>query len=151
MTSKATLPRPDLSERPHQLTVQRKMEASPASIYRAWTQDFDSWFASPGVIRMRSEEGEPFFFETDHEGERHPHYGRFLRLVQDRLVELTWMTGTPGTGGAETVVTVELDPADDGTNLRLTHAGFYDQAGIKQHETWPTLLVGLDEQLTKPD
>lgn len=120
------------------------------AIYRAWSEEFDSWFARPGVIRMRAEEGEPFFFETEHKGERQPHYGRFLTLVQDRLVELTWMTGVVGTAGAETVVRVELSPADTGIHLRLTHAGFYDQAGVRRHEVWPTLLAELDKRLATP-
>lgn len=150
MTSKTPLPRPDLCDRPPKLTVEREMAASPAAIYRAWTEEFDSWFASPGVLRMRAEPDEPFYFETEHEGARHPHYGRFLALQQDRLVELTWMTGTPGTGGAETVVTLQLEPADAGTHLSLTHAGFYDKAGVKQHEVWATLMETLDERLTAP-
>jgi hypothetical protein len=55
------------------------------------------------------------------------------------------MTGTPGTAGAETVVTVELTPLGGGTRLRLTHAGFYDQARLAQHHTaWPQLLPRID-------
>jgi hypothetical protein len=96
---------------------------------------------------MRPEEGEPFFFGTEHQGAHHPHYGRFLTLRTDRLVELTWVTGAVGTEGAETVVTVELEPADGGTHLRLTHAGFYDEAAAKRHEAWVTLLAELDERL----
>jgi uncharacterized protein YndB with AHSA1/START domain len=110
------------------------MSASPAAIYRAWTEEFDTWFAKPGLIRMRAEEDEPFMFYTEHDGRLQPHYGRFLALEQDRFVELTWVTGDLGTAGAETVVSVELEPTDPGTRLRLTHAGFYDQAGVERHD-----------------
>jgi uncharacterized protein YndB with AHSA1/START domain len=97
---------------------------------------------------MRPEVDEPFYFVTEHEGTRHPHYGRFLTLEPDHFVELTWVTGKKGTDGAETVVSVELTPTETGTHLRLTHAGFYDQAAAKQHDdAWPLVLVHLDEQL----
>lgn len=129
------LPRPDLSDRPHSLVVEREMHASPSAVYRAWTEEFDSWFATPGLIRMRADEGEPFVFLVEHEGQVSPHYGRFITLERDRLVELTWVTGRMGTEGAETVVTVEFEPGDYGrTHLRLTHAGFYDQAGVQRHD-----------------
>ena len=152
MTATGTfpIPRPDLSGRPHQLTVERDMNASPAAIYRAWTEELDSWFAAPRAIRMRAQVDEPFYFETEHAGARHPHYGRFLALAQDELVELTWVTGAGGTCGAETVVTVELQPTATGTRIRLTHAGFYDDASAKQHEVWSQILATLDERIGKP-
>ena len=140
-----SLPRPDLSARPHHFTVARDMKSSSERIYWAWTEGFDTWFARPGAIRMRAEVDEPFWFETEHMGSRHAHYGRFLTLEPNRFIELTWMTGTPGTAGAETVVTVELTPLGSGTHFRLTHAGFYDQAGLAQHDTaWPQLLPRID-------
>lgn len=145
------LPRPDLSDRPRRLVVERDLQASPAAVYRAWTEEFDAWFATPGLIRMRAAEGEPFVFLVEHEGQVAHHYGRFLNLEPDRLVELTWVTGRMGTEGAETVVTVELEPIDSGgTHLRLTHAGFYDQADVKRHdEAWERhVLPHLDVVLT---
>jgi uncharacterized protein YndB with AHSA1/START domain len=121
------------------------MTASASHIYWAWTDGFDRWFARPGAIKMRAAVDEPFWFETEHAGERHAHYGRFLALVPDELIELTWMTGTPGTAGAETVVKVELAQLGSGTRLRLTHVGFYDQAGLRQHDkAWPQLLPRID-------
>ncbi len=150
----ATIRTPDLSARPFSLAVERIFPVSAPVLYEAWTSRFDLWFAAPGSVLMRAEVNAPFFFETEYrqqaEGaaERHPHYGRFLQLLADRLIQFTWVTGAGGTEGAETVVTVELTPAEEGTHLRLTHAGFASEAARDAHRgAWPMILEHLEKQL----
>jgi uncharacterized protein YndB with AHSA1/START domain len=136
---------PDLTSRPLRLLVERRMVALPEVIFAAWTTVFDKWFAAPGTVSMKADVGAPFFFETHFEGKRYPHYGRFLKLIPNQLIEMTWVTGRSGTRGTETVLTVELTFLQSGMQLRLAHAGFADEQSRNDHEeAWPLVLDLLD-------
>lgn len=147
---------PDLSTRPHHLAVERQIPLPPATLFKAWTTEFDRWFAAPGSVLMTGLVDTPFFFETEFRPDqqsaiqRHPHYGRFLQLIPDRLIQLTWLTGAGGTKGAETVVTVILVPNASGTLVKLSHAGFPDRESMEGHQlAWPMVLEQLEKRYTE--
>lgn len=137
---------PDLSERPHKLTIERVMRVPQAVLYKAWTQGWGRWFTTPDSVLMHAGVNEPFFFAVEFEGRVYPHYGRFLRLEPDRLVEFTWVTS--GTKGAETVVTVGLTEQEGDTLVRLTHAGFPDEESMREYdEGWLSVLEQQEQRL----
>lgn len=103
-----TLVEPDLKDRPHDTRVERAIRASSQALYRSFTTGWEDWFALEGALIADSVVNGQLFFVVEHEGKRHPHYGRFLMLESARKVELTWLTGKDGTQGAETVLFVLL-------------------------------------------
>lgn len=146
-----SIPRPDHSERPLQCSCTATLNAEPSDVYEAFTSRFDLWFAQPGAISMVPEPGRPYFFYNKDEWGRHPHYGRFLELIENEVVEMTWMTGNgtqEGTAGAETLLRIEIAPAGAATKVVLTHSGFVsEESRLGHEENWPLALVVLEEAL----
>lgn len=132
----------------HEFVVKKIMKSPPAELYRAWTEQFDQWFAKEGTLLNWCQPGMPYCFATEFDGGRHPHHGRCLRLENNALLEVTWVTGDPGTKGAETTVTVEFLTAKGGTEVVLSHAGFTDVDSMNGHkEAWPQVLDHLQNYL----
>jgi hypothetical protein len=87
----AATARSELSSRPYQVSVARDVTTSPEALYRAWTGGFDVWFAAPGSVLMRGAVDEIFFFQTQFEDARHPHYDGTLVAI----TETGWPETTP--------------------------------------------------------
>jgi uncharacterized protein YndB with AHSA1/START domain len=142
---------PDLSSRPLGLKVERLIGLPIDLLFKAWTTEFDLWFASPGSFLGKAEPNTPFYFETSYQGTRHPHYGRFLSIQEGVRIDMTWVSGEDGTGGVETVLTIELTAYENGTFLSLTHAGFLNEESKNKHQqAWPMILEQLEERMSRP-
>jgi uncharacterized protein YndB with AHSA1/START domain len=131
-----------------EITVSRTISASPENVFDVW-MDAKSpggpWFGSDRVILNPIVDG-LFYLAVKHEGRTWPHYGRFLQIDRPRVVEYTWMS--EGTKGAESIVTVTLEPRGEQTEVTLLHSGVPDdEMGRKHKDGWAWVLSALAESL----
>ena len=126
-----------------EVVVARRIAASPATVFSFFT-DLERWTswqgvdgeidASPGgVFRIRMPGAQVAA-------------GRFLELVPHTRIVFTW--GWEGDGSpvppGSTTVTIELEPDEDGTFLRLTHSDLAPPPVADHHrEGWELYLDRL--------
>jgi len=130
------------------ITVNRTIPASAEKIYDVWIDPKSPggpWHGAERVIFNPVVDG-LYYLAIKHEGRVWPHYGRFTKMERPSVVEFTWMS--EGTKGAESVVTVTLQPRGDQTDVTLRHAGVPDDELGRQHkEGWTWILNALADAL----
>jgi uncharacterized protein YndB with AHSA1/START domain len=130
------------------ITVNRTIPARAEKIYDVWIDPKSPggpWHAAERVIFNPVVDG-LYYLAIKHEGRTWPHYGRFTKMERPSLVEFTWMS--EGTKGAESIVTVTLQPRGDQTEVTLRHAGVPDdELGHQHKEGWTWILNALADAL----
>jgi uncharacterized protein YndB with AHSA1/START domain len=130
------------------ITVDRTIPAPAEKIYDVWIDPKSPggpWHGAERVIFNPVVDG-LYYLAIKHEGRVWPHYGRFTKLERPHVVEFTWMS--EGTKGAESVVTVTLQPRGDQTEVTLRHAGVPDdELGHQHKEGWTWILNALADAL----
>jgi uncharacterized protein YndB with AHSA1/START domain len=122
------------------LAIVRKLKASPRAVWRALTQpdalkqwmapndDFEVIIAETDV----REGGRYHVVMKSPDGEEHDVSGVYKEVVIDQKLVYTW--AWKSTPERESVVTMELTPAGDGTELLLKHERFADKDARDRHE-----------------
>jgi uncharacterized protein YndB with AHSA1/START domain len=131
-----------------EITVSRTISASAEKVFDVWIDPKfpgGPWFGADRVILNPVVDG-LFYLAVKHEGRTWPHFGRFLQIDRPRVVEYTWMS--EGTKGAESIVTVTLEPRGEQTEVTLRHSGVPDdEMGRKHKDGWAWVLSALAESL----
>ncbi|WP_422365251.1 SRPBCC family protein [Pelagibius sp.] len=114
----------------------RKLAASPELVFDAWTDPaMVSQWLIPGEMVMAAIEidlrvGGRFDFVMKGD-EPHPHAGVYKVIDRPKKLAFTWSSSA--TNHQETLVTVEIKPLGQGSELTLTHEGFADDAMAGLH------------------
>ena len=132
------------------LILQRRIKAAPAKVYAAWTdpEKIMRWFGSDQGPTLSAETvvrvGGRFrvIFRTM-DGEEHDVSGVYREVVPDQKLAFSWNWASPRE--PESLVTIDLKPAGDGTLLTLTHEQIVDDTAHDYHRGWIGALGKLEK------
>lgn len=142
------------SEKTRSLKVERQLAASPDDVFDAWTDpDSLSVWMCPGpgmrvpVAELDARVGGSFRIVMANDETQYDHKGTYQVVDRPRRLRFTWIS--PATGGGESVVTVDLSPAEGGTRLVLTHEGLPSAESAENHQGgWGNILDTLASHLS---
>ena len=139
------------------IVLQRRFRASPARVFRAWTEPaaLREWWGPPGwivgniEIDLRRDGNYRIDMHPIGSGEGVAIRGVFLEVTPPRRLVYTWIWVGAFAEMASTLVTVEIDGTSDGTLLTLRHDNFLDPGIREQHRTgWIAACNRLDRLVT---
>jgi uncharacterized protein YndB with AHSA1/START domain len=132
------------------LTMKRRLNATPAEVYRAWTDPdlLVRWFGPENVTTQEAEVdlrvgGTYRVVMLEDNGERHQVSGAYQEVVENERLVFSWAWVT--TPERVSRVTVTFKPDGDGTILTLLHEQFFDAEAVRGHtHGWTGSLVKLE-------
>ena len=140
------------------LQIKRHIKAPRDRVYAAWTDpaQMKQWFGPENVqtrdLIADARVGGKFRWDlTNAEGEKMTMLGEYRELQLSRKIVFTWQWQDDEDWENHTsIVTVELDDADGGTELRLTHEQLPNEASRDGHTRgWNSALDKLERFFTK--
>ena len=143
----------DLAARPS-LTFTRRLKASPAKVYAAWTdpEKIVRWFGRadlrPETMRavIDARVGGHYRISFDTESEYYEVGGIYREVVKNERLVFSWAWHS--TPERESVVTVTLKPDGEGTLLTVDHAQLFDGSSREGHERgWIASLDRLEKSV----
>lgn len=125
------------------VVVIRQIAASPATVFSFFT-DLERWTAWQGVDgEVDARPGGAFRIRMPG---AQVASGQFVELVPEQRLVITWgwEGDAPPVPPGSTTVTIELEPNETGTLLRLTHSGLAPQEVVEHHrQGWEHYLERL--------
>lgn len=137
------------------LTVKRRFAYPAEQVYAAWLDPASAgrWLFATSKGEMARIEIDPrvggsFLFVDRRDGEDVEHVGEYVEL--DPPHRLAFYFSVPAYSPVRTLVTVSIEPADEGCELTLTHSGVDSEWAERTTQGWTTILASLEDSLGQP-
>lgn len=133
------------------LVLKRRIKAAPEKVYEAWTkpEQMTRWWGvtenpRPPLAETDVRVGGRFRVQFwDPKNEHHSVSGTYREVVPNRKLSFSW--AWQSTPQRESLVTIDLDPVNDGTILTLTHEQFFSEQARDDHgRGWGAALDRLE-------
>src|SRR6266567_7073720 len=140
------------------LEIKRHIKAPRERVYAAWTDpaQMKQWFGPENVqtrnLIVDARVGGEFRWDlVNSEGEKMTMLGEYRELQPSQKIVFTWQwQDDEDWENHVSIVTVELDDADGGTELRLTHEQLPNEASRDGHTRgWESALDKLEKFFSK--
>jgi uncharacterized protein YndB with AHSA1/START domain len=136
---------------PTSLELRRRLPAGADEVFAAWTDPevMGRWLSPVGhaEVEVDLRVGGRFRLIMGAEDRRLEHSGEYLEIAPPRRLVFTWRS--PYTGPGPSLVTVELRPAEDGTELLLTHERLPADQVEPHTGGWGRMLDRLAEEVLR--
>ena len=134
------------------VTLERRLAAPPEVVFDAWL-DADclgQWLFRTSTGELARVEVEPrvggrFRVDERRDGALAEHHGEYVELDRPRRLAFDFWTSF---SAERTRVTIDIEPAGDGSLLTLTHDGVWPDWADKTRMGWTMILDGLERSLT---
>lgn len=136
--------------------VSRRVSAPPERVFDAWLdpEKVRSWMVAPDAgeivsVALDSKVSGSFSFVVRREGMTIAHNGEYLQLDRPRHLSFTWKM--PRVSLETGVVTVDLVPLGEETEIALRHEGVFPEYEARTEQGWRSILESIATIVANPD
>ncbi len=131
------------------IQVKHHFKAAPERVFDAWldpqkARNFLFATRTGEIVRCDIDPrvGGAFKITDRRDGEDIDHTGQYLEI--DRPKKLVFTLAVPKYSPLYTTVTLEIQPAEDGCNLTLTHEGVLEEYAKETPKGWTMIFESLE-------
>lgn len=140
------------------VTITRILPVPRARIYQAWTSELAlaQWFAPQGDwscdMKADVRVGGAYRFEMRSPDDVFIVSGTYERIFENELISFTWKWEDTDFEPSDSLVTVRLEDAQNGTLITITHERLSSTESEEEHSKgWNAVLNRLEEFLPKSE